>query len=116
MTGKGARCGQFYGDGYRLAQWAQEPELLLYGYWFWDWADSYERVERIDPQTGLITLSKPWHTYGFSVGAPFYAINALSELDAPGEWYLDRRGGRFCSIRHPFLSRRSRRYLCSRTG
>jgi hypothetical protein len=90
---KGSKVGQFYCDGDRLAKWADEPDLLLYGYWFWDWADSYERVESIDPQTWLITLAKPWHTYGFSIGAPFYAINALSELDAPGEWYLDRRRG-----------------------
>src|SRR5581483_756774 len=68
--------------------------LLLYGYWFWDWADSYERVESLDPSKRLITLAKPWHTYGYSVGAPFYAVNALCELDSPGEYYLDRRSHR----------------------
>ena len=41
----------------------------------------------IDPARHLITLAKPWHKYGYRVGAPFYAVNALSELDAPGEWY-----------------------------
>ena len=91
---KGSKVGQFFYDGDRLAKWAAEPDLLLYGYWFWDWADSYERVENIDPQTRQITLAKPWHHYGFSIGAPFYAVNALSELDQPGEWYLDRRRGR----------------------
>ena len=91
---KGSKVGKFFYEGDRASRWAEEPELLLYGYWFWDWADSYERVERIDPQTRMITLAKPWHNYGFSIGAPFYAINALSELDAPGEWYLDRRQGR----------------------
>ncbi len=29
--------------------------------------------------------------YGFSEKAKFYGINLLSELDAPGEFYLDRR-------------------------
>jgi len=91
---KGSKVGKFYGEGDRFAKWSQEPDLLLYGYWFWDWADSYERVEHIDPGTGLITLARPWHQYGFSVGAPYYAVNALSELDAPGEWYLDRQRGR----------------------
>ena len=91
---KGSKTGVFTYQGDLASKWAAEPDLLLYGYWFWDWADSYERVAGIDPQKREITLAKPWHTYGFSVGAPFYAYNALSELDAPGEWYLDRVNGR----------------------
>ena len=87
MTRKGSKTGKFIYDGDRPARWTREPELLLYGYWFWDWADSYERVSSIDPDQHLVTLAKPWHTYGYSVGAPFYAVNALSELDAEGEWY-----------------------------
>ena len=82
--------GKFFYQGDRPKHWVGEPELLLYGYWFWDWADSYERVVSLDPEQHLIELAQPWHNYGFSIGAPFYAINALSELDAPGEWYLDR--------------------------
>ncbi len=91
---QGSKVGKFTYQGDRPAQWANEPDLLLYGYWFWDWADSYERVEAIDPAQRLITLARPFHTYGYSIGAPFYAINALSELDTPGEWYLDRAGGK----------------------
>ncbi len=91
---EGSKTGKFFYEGDRPRRWVNEPELLLYGYWFWDWADSYERVAAIDPEQRLITLAQPWHTYGFSVGAPFYAVNALSELDTPGEWYLDRRSGR----------------------
>jgi hypothetical protein len=91
---EGSKTGKFYYEGDRPSRWAAEPDLLLYGYWFWDWADSYERVATIDPEHKLITLALPWHTYGFSVGAPFYAVNALSELDQPGEWYLDRTARR----------------------
>ncbi len=72
------------------AAWSQEPDLRLYGYWRWDWADSYERPAAIDPARHLITLAKPWSKYGYNGHSKFYAINALSELDAPGEWYLDR--------------------------
>ena len=89
---QGSKTGKFFVESDRLRRWTSEPDLLLYGYWFWDWADSYERVEAIDAEQGLITLAKPWHTYGFSIGAPFYAVNALSELDQAGEWYLDRKG------------------------
>ena len=91
---QGSKVGKLFYDSDRPNRWLAEPDLLLYGYWFWDWADSYERVASIDPETKMITLAEPWHTYGFSIGAPFYAINALSELDAPGERYLDRRSGR----------------------
>lgn len=89
---QGSKTGKFFYEGDRPSRWANEPDLLLYGYWFWDWADSYERVASIAPRQRLITLAQPWHTYGFSVGAPFYAVNAMSELDAPGEWYLDSKG------------------------
>ncbi|MGO8696440.1 MAG: right-handed parallel beta-helix repeat-containing protein [Limisphaerales bacterium] len=88
---EGSKVGKFFYEGDRPARWAGEPDLLLYGYWFWDWADSYERVQSIDTQKRLITLAQPWHTYGYSIGAHFYAVNALWELDSPGEYYLDRQ-------------------------
>jgi hypothetical protein len=86
----GSKVGKFFCEGDQASRWAGEPDLLLYGYWFWDWADSYERVVSIDPAKRLITLAEPWHNYGYSIGAPFYAVNALCELDLPGEYYLDR--------------------------
>ena len=91
---QGSKTGIFTYAGDLPGKWVQEPDLLLYGYWFWDWADSYERVAGIDPDKQVITLAKPWHTYGFRVGAPFYAFHALSELDMPVEWYMDRVNGR----------------------
>jgi hypothetical protein len=91
---EGSKVGKFVYQGDLPGAWEREPDLLLYGYWFWDWADSYERVASIDVEKRVITLAEPFHQYGYSIGAPFYAINALSELDRPGEWYLDREGGR----------------------
>jgi hypothetical protein len=90
---EGSKVGKFFYQGDWPSKWKSEPDLLLYGYWFWDWADSYERVAGIDTEQKMITLAEPWHGYGYSVGAPFYAVNALCELDAPGEWYLDRASG-----------------------
>ena len=76
----------------RFAKWAREKDLWLYGYWYWDWADAYEKVASID-KAGKITLAPPTNRYGFrrNMGC---AINALCELDRPGEWYLDTAGGR----------------------
>jgi hypothetical protein len=66
---------------------------VLYGYWFHDWADSYERVASIDTNAPTITLAPPYANYGYRKGQRFYAVNLLSEISRPGEWYLDRSTG-----------------------
>lgn len=74
----------------RPGRWQDDKDILLYGYWFYGWADSYERVATIDPAKREITLAPPFHGYGYRAGQPFKALNLLSEIDEPGEWYLDR--------------------------
>ncbi len=86
--------GRFQYEGDRPSRWVSEPDAWLYGYWFWDWADSYERVAAINVEKREITLAKPWHSYGYRKGQRYFALNLLCELDAPGEWYLDRTRGR----------------------
>ncbi|MEW6756271.1 MAG: right-handed parallel beta-helix repeat-containing protein [Candidatus Latescibacterota bacterium] len=82
--------GRFRCDDPRLAQWAAEPEVWLHGFWAWDWADSRVRLGHVDPQTRTVTLATDTAAYGLRTGQWLYAENLLSELDAPGEWYLDR--------------------------
>lgn len=89
----GSRTGQFFYEGDRPLRWKDDKDLLLYGYWFWDWADSYERVSSIDTAKREITLAKPYSGYGYRAGQSYYAVNVLSEVDMPGEWYIDRAGG-----------------------
>lgn len=89
-AGPGSASGPIYFPDPRLRRWAEEPEVVLYGYWYWGWADSYELVERIDPDTGAIFLKPPYPRYGFGPGRPFFALNLLCELDQPGEYYIDR--------------------------
>jgi hypothetical protein len=86
----GSKKGVFAYEGDRPARWKNESDLWLYGYFFWDWADSYEKVESIDTEKRQIALAEPTHKYGFRKGQRYVAINALAELDVPGEWYLDR--------------------------
>ena len=90
---KGSRVGKFYYESDRPDRWVGEQDIWLHGYWFWDWADSYEKIASIDPQQNLITLAKPDHPYGFLKGQRYYALNVLAELDRPGEWRLDRAHG-----------------------
>ncbi|MCC6232900.1 MAG: right-handed parallel beta-helix repeat-containing protein [Verrucomicrobiales bacterium] len=90
----GSPEGRFRYEGDRPARWVGEPDAWLYGYWFWSWADSYEKIARIDTAAREIHLEKPWHTYGYRKDQRYFALNLLSELDRPGEWYLDRASRR----------------------
>jgi hypothetical protein len=90
---KGCDEGMFLYDGDRPSRWVGEKDIMLHGYWFWDWADQRQKVESIDTQKRLITLAKPDHDFGYRTGQWYYAYNLLPELDQPGEWYLDRDTG-----------------------
>lgn len=90
---KGDRGGKFVYDGDRPSRWVGEKDLWLHGYWFWDWSDQRMKVESIDTEHHVISLAPPQHGYGYRKGQWYYALNALCELDAPGEWYLDRETG-----------------------
>ena len=65
----------------------------MHGYWFWDWSDQRHKIESIDAEKHLIAVVPPYHGYGYRKGQWYYAFNLLSELDSPGEWYLDRQTG-----------------------
>ncbi len=86
----GTKTGRFTYSGDRPNRWKDDKDAMLYGYWFFGWADSYEPVESIDTKRREITLKRPYHKYGYRKGQPYYALNLLSEIDRPGEWYLDR--------------------------
>ena len=91
---KGDKGGKLVYDGDRPLRWADEKDLWLHGYWFWDWSDQRMRVDSIDTEERVISLAEPEkHGYGYRKGQWYYALNALSEIDAPGEWYLDRDTG-----------------------
>jgi hypothetical protein len=90
---RGDHVGRFTYDGERPARWVSEPDVWLHGYWFWDWAESRERVASINANEHVIALEPPYHQYGYRAGQWFYAFNVLAELDAPEEWYLDRQRG-----------------------
>jgi hypothetical protein len=87
----GVKTGRFHYEGDRPKRWAGEQDAWLYGYWFWSWADSYERIASIDVAKREIALVPPYHTYGYRKGQPFCAVNLLAEIDMPGEWHLDRK-------------------------
>ncbi len=90
-----ARPGAFEFDDPRPARWNLDEGVWLLGYWTHDWSDEVIRVASYDREKKVIALAAP-HTYGIMGGTwgaakrRFFALNALEELDVPGEWYLDR--------------------------
>lgn len=90
-----AHPGSFLFDDPRPARWNLSEGVWLLGYWTHDWCDEVIRVASYDPGKKTVTLAAP-HSYGICGGTwgaaqrRFFAINALEELDMPGEWYLDR--------------------------
>ena len=83
----------FLYTGDRPRQWKNIGDLWVHGYWSWDWANSYERVDSIDFDRHLIKTVTPFGQYGFRKGQRFSFLNLLEELDQPGEWFLDRKTG-----------------------
>ena len=87
--------GSFLFDDPRPARWNLSEGVWLLGYWTHDWSDEVIRIASYDKEKKVITLAAP-HSYGINAGTwgaanrRFFAMNALEELDAPGEWYLDR--------------------------
>lgn len=82
---------EYLGD--RPERWTVEAEPLLFGYWYWDWADKYHRLAGVDPARKVMTLDEPWSHYGYRDSCRYYGLNLLCELDAPGEYYIDRAKG-----------------------
>ena len=76
----------------RAAKWATLDDVWMFGCFKWDWADMSTPVKSIDNAAGTVTTQYA-SSYGFEKGRRYYFYNILEELDAPGEWYLDRENG-----------------------
>lgn len=92
-TIEGCRDGKFRYLEDRPSRWLDEPDVRLYGYWFWDWFEEYQKVASIDADARTFTLSAPYSNYGYRKDQRYYAVNIFREIDSPGEWHLDRRTG-----------------------
>ncbi|NPV49019.1 MAG: hypothetical protein HPY69_18915 [Armatimonadetes bacterium] len=88
------RPGSFQYEGDRPERWLKAEDLYLMGYWCFKWFNEGIRVANVDPQRRSITFAAP-HVYGVGGGSggEWYALNLLEELDAPGEYFVDRKSG-----------------------
>ncbi|MCX6348370.1 MAG: hypothetical protein NTV79_02555, partial [Candidatus Aureabacteria bacterium] len=70
-------------------RWSRPTEVEVVIFPNYAWGNPSVPIAKLDPEQRLITLSRKvgeiWR------GDRFYVQNALEELDAPGEWHLDRQ-------------------------
>lgn len=77
-------------DDNRVERWIGEEDIRWMGYWQWDW--SLERLEIGEINTKKKTIaSKQPGAYCIRQGQKYFCYNILPELDAPGEYYIDRK-------------------------
>lgn len=70
--------------------WAHPEEVEVFVFPRYNWWNNIVPIKSLDPQQRLATLVADC-SYPIRPGDRYYVQNALEELDAPGEWYLDRR-------------------------
>lgn len=77
----------------RQDRWEAENDVRLGGYWYWDWSDEFQKVEKIDIRSKTFYLSEPFHRFGYKDSLRYFGLNLFCEIDQPGEWYLNRTNG-----------------------
>jgi hypothetical protein len=66
----------------------QDAQVCIHPAYGWAW--NIMGVKSADDATNVITLAGKV-SYGLMIGDRYFVRNLLAELDAPGEWYLDKR-------------------------
>lgn len=67
-------------------------DMLLVGYWAFDWATQRHSIESYDAAAGVLQVKEPYHLYGYCASwAHFYALNVKTAMKKPGDWYVDRK-------------------------
>ncbi|MFC5456997.1 right-handed parallel beta-helix repeat-containing protein [Prosthecobacter fluviatilis] len=75
-----------------VRKWAHPEDVELDIFAQYGWWNFVEPVASLDPQTRKLTLKKDC-SYDLHPHNRYHFQNALEELDAPGEWYYDKREG-----------------------
>lgn len=87
--------GTFNYPGNRPSGWKTSDDIWVFGYFRYGWADDAVKLASIDTLKKTFTTAQA-HRYGFYSGKPYntwYAYNIPEEIDAPGEYYIDRPSG-----------------------
>lgn len=95
----GSKEGIFVPSDIEFFKNENTENLLLLGYWNVDWAIQRHTIESFDPKSGAVKVNEPYHMFGYrdgecftgEIGGKFYVLNALTQVKAPGDWYIDKK-------------------------
>lgn len=76
----------------RMQNWQSENDPWVYGYFSENWADGSLPVREFDSKNGTVTTELP-SAKPIKSNMNYYVYNMLSEIDMPGEYFLDRETG-----------------------
>ena len=79
--------------------WAQQGDVEVVG--LVKWAEFRMPLTAVDARTNTATLSSQRQGFGDDQNARYWVENAADALDAPGEWFLDRRTGKLFYLAVP---------------
>ena len=89
--------GETYSVDKKLAEringWAELDTVWMYGYFTADWAPSSSVIGNFDYENRTLQNKFVARYDTTDLPANYYFYNVLEELDAQGEWYLDRTNG-----------------------
>jgi hypothetical protein len=86
---------EFEYKGDRPARWNVAEKPFLFGYWRRGYRAEFIRIKAIDTAKKTIQLAARNSLGNLEDGGAsrYFAVNLIEELDAPGEWFLDRDQG-----------------------
>ena len=76
-------------NGWRLSGDGSQDDVWAFGLYVWEWAANLRKVLAIDREKKQITFDYPNGSGRFD----YYFVNVLEELDAPGEFFVDKKNG-----------------------
>ncbi|MDR2920048.1 MAG: hypothetical protein LBV72_11870 [Tannerella sp.] len=82
----------FRTDETRIKNWKSYDDIVIFGMLGYQFLHNKVIAEKIDPQDMIITLKYPLH-HGIDENMRYAFENVLEELDAPGEYYIDKHTG-----------------------
>jgi len=86
------RKRSFRYPGDRPRRWTHPEDCEISIFPNYNWWHTVAEVAKIDVENRVVTLKEEL-PYTIEPGRRFYFQNVLEELDAPGEWFFDRRTG-----------------------
>ena len=86
---------EFCVEDLRPFSWVNTGDIWVYGYFYTEWTKNHLKITEMNADTQSIRTET-----GLSWGARYnkenklYYYNVLEELDAPGEWFIDKNTGK----------------------